>query len=504
MGLLLVTVLIWTFGEMAYSSIVQAHLVTLTPPGMVGRYQGLYGAAYTIGTGAGPVIGGAVYAIAPWALWTVVGVLGLVCAQLSLWLRRPAGAAIENHSLGSAVGAQTLTGSRYIGRAPVPHSARMAPLDDATREFRDLRMGTAEVAPRATRVTRPRRTVVAVVAGAFVLASVGVGTAVVGIGGWGGVAKSTTDAPRTARVSLGTFNAMHVVPGSLGYGEATTLKSRTPGTVTWLPAPGVRVVRGQAVYRNDDVPTVLIYGSLPMYRTLGRGAIGPDVAQLEQNLRALGYKDLVVDEKYTAGTAAAVRKWQKALGITATGTVSASAVHVAAGEIRVAARSAQVAEFVRQGSAILTYTGSSQVVTADLDARLRHEVAEGAEVTVEMPDKQARPGRVARVGTVATPARGNSDGTIATIKVVITMASPNTADGFDEAPVRVRFGSSKRRESLAVPVGALIPDDDHTYTVRLVDGDSSRVVTVRVGATVDGKAEISGEGIAAGDTVELR
>jgi MFS family permease len=86
--LLSATVVIWTFGEMAYSSVVQAHLANLTPPGMVGRYQGLYGAAYAIGTGAGPVIGGALYAIAPWALWALVGVLGLVCAQLSLGLRR--------------------------------------------------------------------------------------------------------------------------------------------------------------------------------------------------------------------------------------------------------------------------------------------------------------------------------------------------------------------------------------------------------------------------------
>jgi len=97
-GMLAATVLIWTFGEMVYSSIVQAHLVSLTPPGMVGRYQGLYGAAYTIGTGAGPVIGGVVYAIAPWALWTLVGVLGLLSVQLSLRLRPPAATATEPDS----------------------------------------------------------------------------------------------------------------------------------------------------------------------------------------------------------------------------------------------------------------------------------------------------------------------------------------------------------------------------------------------------------------------
>lgn len=98
MGLLAVTVLIWTIGEMVFSSIAQAHLASLTPPGMVGRYQGLYGAAYTIGTGAGPIIGGAVYMFAPWALWAMVGVLGLVSAQLCLRLRRPDDAVAVAHS----------------------------------------------------------------------------------------------------------------------------------------------------------------------------------------------------------------------------------------------------------------------------------------------------------------------------------------------------------------------------------------------------------------------
>ncbi|MFF3889177.1 MDR family MFS transporter [Streptomyces sp. NPDC001914] len=111
MVVLAATVMIWTFGEMAYSSIVQAHLASLTPPGMVGRYQGIYGAAYAVGTGAGPVIGGAVYAAAPWALWTLVGVMGLLGAQLSLGLRRPEATA------GDATAAETAVGETAAGEA---------------------------------------------------------------------------------------------------------------------------------------------------------------------------------------------------------------------------------------------------------------------------------------------------------------------------------------------------------------------------------------------------
>jgi MFS family permease len=90
MLLLSATVLIWTLGEMMSSSMANAYLGSLAPPRLVGRYQGLYFVAYTIGTGAGPLIGGAVYATAPWALWALVGAAGVLAAQLCLPRRRAA------------------------------------------------------------------------------------------------------------------------------------------------------------------------------------------------------------------------------------------------------------------------------------------------------------------------------------------------------------------------------------------------------------------------------
>ncbi|WP_432945553.1 MFS transporter [Kribbella sp. CA-253562] len=78
------TVLLWTLGEMITSSVAYAYLGSLTPPGMVGRYQGLHGAAYTIGTGAGPILGGAAYAIGPWALWSLIAAAGVLSAYLAL------------------------------------------------------------------------------------------------------------------------------------------------------------------------------------------------------------------------------------------------------------------------------------------------------------------------------------------------------------------------------------------------------------------------------------
>ncbi|MGH3750220.1 MAG: MFS transporter, partial [Micromonosporaceae bacterium] len=98
MGPLAVTVLIWTLGEMMSTSVSQAYLGSLSPPHLVGRYQGLYGVAYAIGTGAGPLIGGAVYAFDPWALWALIGAAGLLSAQLCLPRRHAASPAAEPDS----------------------------------------------------------------------------------------------------------------------------------------------------------------------------------------------------------------------------------------------------------------------------------------------------------------------------------------------------------------------------------------------------------------------
>ncbi|MGW1342703.1 MFS transporter [Kribbella sp. NPDC002412] len=84
MILLAATVLIWTLGEMMTSSVANAYLGSLTPPRMTGRYQGLYFAAYTTGTGIGPLLGGALYTLAPWTLWTLTATAGALSAYLCL------------------------------------------------------------------------------------------------------------------------------------------------------------------------------------------------------------------------------------------------------------------------------------------------------------------------------------------------------------------------------------------------------------------------------------
>ncbi|MEU3773489.1 MFS transporter [Streptomyces sp. NPDC032472] len=99
MTLLLGTVLVWTLGEMITSSVSMAYLGSLAPPHMVGRYQGLYGVAYTTGTGISPLIGGALYSLGSWVLWGMVGVAGVLSAQFSLPRRGAASKANKQETI---------------------------------------------------------------------------------------------------------------------------------------------------------------------------------------------------------------------------------------------------------------------------------------------------------------------------------------------------------------------------------------------------------------------
>ncbi len=84
-----------------------------------------------------------------------------------------------------------------------------------------------------------------------------------------------------------------------------------------------------------------MYGSVPAYRTLKQGVSdGPDVAELNENLIDLGfdpYGAITDDEAFGEATAAAVRRWQKAEGLTETGEVELGRVVFAPGARRVTA-----------------------------------------------------------------------------------------------------------------------------------------------------------------------
>jgi peptidoglycan hydrolase-like protein with peptidoglycan-binding domain len=145
----------------------------------------------------------------------------------------------------------------------------------------------------------------------------------------------------TTTVARRTLVERAQLSGTLGYGGALEVYDRLAGTFTWLPAVGAVIERGGTLFRINDEPVVLMYGSLPAYRTLKAGVSdGSDVAELNANLIALGfdpYGAISDEDQFGEATAAAVRRWQSAEGLPQTGEVQLGRVVFAPGARRVTA-----------------------------------------------------------------------------------------------------------------------------------------------------------------------
>jgi peptidoglycan hydrolase-like protein with peptidoglycan-binding domain len=151
----------------------------------------------------------------------------------------------------------------------------------------------------------------------------------------------------TAGVTRRTLSESSTVDGTLGYGTTLELYDRLGGTFTWLPSVGAVVGRGGTLWRIDNLPVVLMYGSVPAYRTLKQGVSdGPDVIELNRNLIDLGFDPYGAiaasspegdDESFSGATTAAVKRWQKAEGLSETGEVELGRVIFAPGARRVTA-----------------------------------------------------------------------------------------------------------------------------------------------------------------------
>jgi len=154
-----------------------------------------------------------------------------------------------------------------------------------------------------------------------------------------GVETGVPTGDTTASVTRRTLSESSTVDGTLGYGTTFELYDRLGGTFTWLPSVGAVIGRGGTLWRIDDLPVVLMYGSVPAYRTLEQGVSdGPDVTELNENLIDLGfdpYGSITDDESFGAATDVAVKRWQKAEGLPETGEVELGRVLFASSARRV-------------------------------------------------------------------------------------------------------------------------------------------------------------------------
>jgi peptidoglycan hydrolase-like protein with peptidoglycan-binding domain len=306
--------------------------------------------------------------------------------------------------------------------------------------------------------------------------------------------------PATAQVRRGTLVDTQTHNGDLGYGETTALAARQNGTLTSVAAAGSTVRRGRPLYRVDDDPVVLLYGTLPAYRRLSAGVTGADVKQFEKNLWALGYRGFTVDRTYSSATAAAVRDWQDDLGRSETGRVDPEWIVYAPGAVRIDSRTAAAGDLVQPGAEVLSTTGTARLATVDLEVADQRLARTGAAVRVTLPDGSDVAAKITAAETVVVPAEGQGEDTT---KVEVTVAFPagKSPKGLDQASVDVEFTAAERKDVLTVPVAALLALAEGGYGVEVVDGASTRIVAVRTGLFASGQVEVSGGGLAEGTVV---
>lgn len=323
---------------------------------------------------------------------------------------------------------------------------------------------------------------------------------------------ATAKAVTTAAVSRTSLVDTEQEDGSLGYDDQWTLRSGVRGVLTALPDEGATVTRGHTLYRVDNKPVTLLYGTLPLYRMLGPGIDdGPDVKQLEQNLDALGYgSDLTVDDHFAPATTDAVKAWQADRGLEESGRVDATQVVFVGDAVRVGEHKASVGDQVKPGTPVAAMSSTTRVATVDLAADSASIAQVGDKVDIELPTGRTVKGTITEVGKVATtpsPTSGSSgsggSSGEATIAVTIRVDNPKQTGDLDQAPVKVDFVKQRKRGVLAVPVTALVALAEGGYAVEVSDptANTTHLVKVTTGLFAGGRVEVSGAGLRRGQRV---
>lgn len=372
--------------------------------------------------------------------------------------------------------------------------------------------------PRVRRAPWRLRLIVAIVLGSCLIAA----TAVMLLRRPAPPAANGQPATATATVERRTLVDYATFPGDIGYGPEQTAQVRLTGTITKLAAPGSTVQRGGEIARVDDKSVVLLFGDIPSYRTLtaGRKAAAPtpiptappvipttkpspavlpskgaDVKQFEQNLRALGYGGFTVDEDYTEKTAAAVRRWQRDLGLPPTGDVELGRIFYAGGPIRVATQKATLGGDVT--GPLLTYTGTTSVVVAKVPILDQGLAKPRTAATVELPDGTQVAGSVTMVRAPSPDDPDVTTGQDPVLQVVVGLRG-KSVDGTDGGVAKVRFVSSRHENVLVVPVTALLALSEGGYGVQVEDDGTSLTLPVTPGLFADGMVEVTGPGLRPG------
>jgi hypothetical protein len=357
---------------------------------------------------------------------------------------------------------------------------------------------------------RRRRKTPWLIAAAVVLVGAGFAVALADPFSSGGTSRPGIAGPTSLRtVARQDLSSQTQVSATLGYAGSYSVVNQAPGTITSVPPVGEVVSEGQTLYQVSGAPVVLLYGATPAYRTLSEGTAtelsGPDVAELNADLVALGYVTSAElspsSDEFTYWTKVGVEKLQAALGVTQNGTLSLGQAVFEPASLRITSVSTSLGAAAQSGQPVLSATSTTRQVSIALDADQQSEVAVGDKVTITLPNNDTTPGAISSVGTVATtPSGGGSP----TITVLVNPTDSAATGTWDQAPVYVTITTGTVTNALVVPVDALLAQASGGYAVEVVGAEGvHRLVAVSLGLfdDADGLVQVTGADLATGQQV---
>jgi peptidoglycan hydrolase-like protein with peptidoglycan-binding domain len=344
----------------------------------------------------------------------------------------------------------------------------------------------------------------------------------------------------TATVTAGTISSTEEDSGTIGYQGSFTVYAAVGGTVTWLPAAGTVIRPGGRLFAVDGRDAVLMRGQTPAWRPFVPGMTdGPDVAELQRNLVALGYDPyhgITPDGQYGWATEAAVERWQGAEGLVQDGQIALGQVVFLPGPVRVAGAVVGLGAAVAAGAPVITATSTTAMVTVAIPASEQSAVTSGQRVVIRLPDGGATTGRVLGPAPVSAATAGNGEaassggsgggsasggsgsggsgsggsgsggaGGPPTVGILVSLDHQSAAQGLDGSPVQVAITTDVQRDALIVPISALLASPGGGFQVTVVSGGMRHDVTIQTGLfdDIDGTVAITGPGITVGTRVEV-
>ncbi|MFP7706743.1 peptidoglycan-binding domain-containing protein [Trueperella sp. LYQ141] len=302
----------------------------------------------------------------------------------------------------------------------------------------------------------------------------------------------------TVEVTKGELGRTITVMTSVERDTVPLVANQIAGTVTHIGDLSA-VSQGGILYKVNDVPVRAVVSQTPFWRALTVGSTGDDVQALNRCLSDLGYGTNPESASFTQVTAAALRSWQKSLGMAQTGEAAFGELVAVAenGQSLVAKSDAlYVGASMQGGEKLLSVSSGSPsfvIHTSEAQAKL---IPTGTILRVHAGDKtwEGVAGEARASQDVAIPVTA-ADGGLLCGQECAAVPSGQNVTLFTDVII------SNKAAGLIVPLAAIHTDAQGKAHVIVVDGENLVETDVKVVTIANGLAVV--EGVAEGQRVQV-